>query len=90
MLFGTYWVTLSKAEESADGQNVYGSYQVHLPDGRLQTVKYTADHYNGYVADVSYTGEAKYPSAVKAYHSNNNDNNVKNYRVYDPASFYRN
>ena len=77
--------TLYKAEESADGQNVYGSYQVHLPDGRLQTVKYTADHYNGYVADVSYTGEAKYPS-LKAY----NNIPVKNYRVYDPASFYRN
>ena len=77
--------TLYKAEESADGQNVYGSYQVHLPDGRLQTVKYTADHYNGFIADVSYTGEAKYPS-LKAY----NNIPVKNYRVYDPASFYRN
>ena len=32
---------------------VTGSYTVHLPDGRIQTVKYTADHYNGYVADVS-------------------------------------
>lgn len=35
------------AQESADGKNVIGSYQVHLPDGRIQTVKYTADHYNG-------------------------------------------
>ena len=26
---------------------------MHLPDGRVQTVRYTADHYAGYVADVS-------------------------------------
>ena len=49
------------AQESADGKVVTGSYQVALPDGRIQTVKYTADHYNGYVADVSYSGEAVYP-----------------------------
>ena len=53
--------------ETADGKNVAGSYTVHLPDGRVQTVTYTADHYNGYVADVAYTGEAHYPEA-KPYH----------------------
>merc|ERR1712168_850242 len=36
------------AHEAADGKAVTGSYQVHLPDGRVQTVTYTADHYNGY------------------------------------------
>ena len=41
------------ASESSDAKVVTGSYTVHLPDGRIQTVKYTADHYNGYVADVS-------------------------------------
>merc|ERR1712002_143997 len=42
------------AAETADGSGaVTGSYSVALPDGRTQHVKYTADHYNGYVADVS-------------------------------------
>merc|ERR1712106_1189966 len=40
------------ASQTADGQTVRGSYSVHLPDGRIQTVTYTADKYNGYVADV--------------------------------------
>ena len=41
------------ASEDSDAKVVTGTYTVHLPDGRIQTVKYTADHYNGYVADVS-------------------------------------
>lgn len=32
-----------------------------MPDGRVQTVTYTADHYGGFVADVKYEGEAQYP-----------------------------
>ena len=55
------------AQESADGKVVTGSYQVALPDGRIQTVTYTADHYNGYVADVKYEGVPVYPEA-KPYH----------------------
>lgn len=49
------------AQETADGKGVVGSYQVHLPDGRVQTVSYSADHYNGYVADVKYDGAPVYP-----------------------------
>ena len=56
-----------KAAETADGKAVHGSYQVHLPDGRVQTVTYTADHYNGYIADVKYEGVPHYPEA-KPYH----------------------
>ena len=55
-----------KAAETADGKAVHGSYQVNLPDGRVQTVTYTADHYNGFVADVTYEGVPHYPEA-KAY-----------------------
>ena len=54
--------------ESNDGTGaVSGSYSVNLPDGRVQNVAYTADHYNGYVADVSYVGEAAYPPAPAPY-----------------------
>jgi hypothetical protein len=49
------------ASENSDTKVVTGSYTVHLPDGRIQTVTYTADHYNGYVADVKYEGTAVYP-----------------------------
>lgn len=48
-------------KENSDGQAVKGSYQVALPDGRVQTVTYTADHYNGFQAEVSYEGSPKYP-----------------------------
>merc|ERR1711936_338089 len=54
------------ASESSDPKVVSGTYTVVLPDGRVQTVKYTADDYAGYVADVSYQGEAVYPD-VKPY-----------------------
>ena len=51
------------AAESSDGNVVSGSYSVALPDGRIQHVKYTADHYNGYVAEVTYEGTPVYPEA---------------------------
>merc|ERR1712106_133450 len=65
------------AAETADGAGVVsGSYDVALPDGRTQHVKYTSDNYNGYVADVTYDGVAAYPDApayapapAPAYHA---------------------
>ncbi|XP_071535295.1 cuticle protein 8-like [Panulirus ornatus] len=47
--------------ERSDGRAVVGSYSVDLPDGRRQTVNYKADKYQGFVADVSYTGQAHHP-----------------------------
>merc|ERR1712079_194514 len=53
------------AEESSDGAgSAQGSYSVALPDGRIQHVTYTANGYDGYVADVTYEGTAQYPEYV--------------------------
>ncbi|CAL4090457.1 unnamed protein product [Meganyctiphanes norvegica] len=50
------------ANEESDGALVQGAYNVVLPDGRKQTVTYTADHYKGFEANVAYEGEAQYPA----------------------------
>ncbi|XP_045106017.1 pro-resilin-like [Portunus trituberculatus] len=48
--------------ENRDGDYTEGFYYNHLPDGRVQKVKYVIDGDSGFVADVSYEGEAHYDS----------------------------
>merc|ERR1712095_115521 len=56
----------SRRSESQDGNGVVsGSFTIALPDGRIQTTTYTADHYNGFVADVTYEGTPVYPPEPK-------------------------
>merc|ERR1719308_368647 len=55
-----------KKTETQDGNgNVAGSFVIALPDGRIQTTTYTADHTNGFVADVTYEGTPVYPPEPK-------------------------
>ena len=58
------------AAETSDAKVTSGTYSVALPDGRLQTVTYTADPYGyaGYVADVKYSGEPHYAPHKVAPH----------------------
>ncbi|XP_063601179.1 uncharacterized protein LOC134777282 [Penaeus indicus] len=49
--------------ESRDGDYTQGSYYVQLPDSRLQKVTYYVNGDSGYVAEISYEGEARYDSA---------------------------
>merc|ERR1712066_1102907 len=51
------------ANESREQYLTTGKYSVALPDGRIHTVTYTVDGGAGYVADVTYQGEAVYPPA---------------------------
>merc|ERR1712106_815910 len=50
------------ASEGSDGLGTKtGSYSVALPDGRTQTVNYSTNDVDGYVADVAYDGVPQYP-----------------------------
>ena len=76
------------AHETSDGEAVKGSYSVALPDGRTQHVKYTADHYNGYVAEVTYEGTAHYPQGVPSPHHHKPKGPYKAAAVVTPAPYH--
>lgn len=53
-------------KESRHGYAATGVYYVALPDGRFQTVRYTADK-DGFRPEVVYEGSASYPEEKAAY-----------------------
>merc|ERR1712032_1714746 len=55
-----------KKTETQDANGIVaGSFVFALPDGRIQTTTYTADHVNGFVADVTYEGTPVSPPEPK-------------------------
>jgi len=69
--------------EASDGDAITGSYKVLLPDGRVQTVRYVADHKNGFQAEVTYEGEAKFPEE-KSYQPKEDKHQDRLYSRQEP------
>ena len=83
--------TETQAWEERNGYSTTGSYSVLLPDGRTMTVSYSVpDTETGFVAEVSYQGEARYQDyePQQQYNhkrevkqkSSRNQNNFPNFR----------
>ena len=61
-----YYTDFSEHRSGDEAGNIYGEYQVALPDGRIQHVKYEADgHYGGTIMEVRYEGEARHPEYIE-------------------------
>lgn len=52
-------------QEARDDEHTQGGYYIELPDGRTQHVKYVVDGDSGFLAEVTYDGEARYSSESK-------------------------
>ncbi|KAF2888246.1 hypothetical protein ILUMI_17927 [Ignelater luminosus] len=55
-------------KEVRDGDVVHGEYSLHEPDGTVRIVKYTADHKNGFNAQVIRQGHAQHPETAHRSH----------------------
>ncbi|KAK2707591.1 hypothetical protein QYM36_015332 [Artemia franciscana] len=81
-----------KQEESREGENTKGNYEVALPDGRIQVVSYVADE-NGYFADIQYKGESKSEQYIKhpsgySHHSSDQKPSYPKQHVYQKPPSY--
>ena len=61
---------------------------MRLPDTRLQNVKYFVDGDDGYVAEVNYEGEARFPDSYESASFESASFESREYRPPRPAYFY--
>ncbi|CAB3363022.1 Hypothetical predicted protein [Cloeon dipterum] len=76
--------------EAREGGRTWGRYYVKLPDGRVQTVRYWADH-TGYHAEVLFQGEAQHPAADEPQYANHASPSLAEVQpesVYSPQPAY--
>uniref|UniRef100_A0A336LJQ8 CSON008442 protein n=1 Tax=Culicoides sonorensis TaxID=179676 RepID=A0A336LJQ8_CULSO len=52
-------------KEHRQGDDVYGEYSVAQPDGKIRTVKYSADKHNGFQAEVLIDGKPLHYEALQ-------------------------
>ncbi|PSN37976.1 hypothetical protein C0J52_10435 [Blattella germanica] len=60
---------IKEQAERRHGDRVEGHYSLVEPDGTTRTVKYTADHQNGFNAVVTKSGHATHPVTAHAQHA---------------------
>ena len=83
-----YYTDFSEHRSGDEAGNIYGYYEVALPDGRIQHVDYKADgHYGGTIMEVKYTGEARHPESYGGYHDSGYGYHAEHGAVAQPHVF---
>ena len=76
--------TESQAWEERSGYTTQGSYSVLLPDGRTMTVTYSVpDKETGFLAEVSFDGEPRYPEDPPAYKHSGYTTHKREAKIHD-------
>ena len=56
---------IKEQAEKRDGDKVEGYYKLVEPDGTTRTIRYTADHHEGFLAQIDISGHAAHPAHEK-------------------------
>lgn len=74
-------------KEHRNGDEVHGEYSVVEPNGKLRTVKYTADKHNGFQAEVLIDGKPLYHE-LEAEHQKIHEQQQQHHHQQQPQQHY--